>query len=720
MVIYDPNHPPTLWYSCGVFVEICRNIVDALAENSAGVGDTNGRLTTMLHYSPDKTNFRRGQACRRFNEKCKQFYSCDTRYSSPDFWRTSCDEFPFGSSVEGGKGAHLRCVSPFEQDKQGSAQGMLGLYMAELVTLASGAVETRNWASLATGKPSFSRPYTFIIDQMETVGNNLASLLAPIDGGKTTITFTRNARNTVPVAGTYNYDSFTFRASNKITRCSCPTGLTTSCSNCISTRRPPFGTNPPDGGGPYNNNKIHPSSSSAKPKPTPAPPTLVESRRNERIIELIKRITSFSTNITNFNQDDPNSVAKLMAQLKLAQSSSLFKRQQDSCPKEETTPEDEASDQANDAQDESFQAEDQANALSNNNSQKSKAIDASRKAEAAADQALNFLNAFVGPEVVSSAAEAALAAAALLNVKDPAIAPIYSKVTSVVNQVNSVISIASANPTAFTSTCTTNTCSPSDSDDGGPTFVMPPPPIITSSSTTSSGSSPTGVPGQNGCFIDQEERIWGVRVPEQRPSYACYEDFAMIVEEIPNSKRVRLFSYYSGDQVYLSWTPDAQNHNSDVNVIQLLTTDYDTALTMEWQVDLCGSDKGARISPYWNGAPFPNFAIELLTLIPMGSPSAADLQSYKESLKITTYTDQYFTMLPPGAKDPVAICSDKYPSSSQDAAAKAHAQTAAINASDGKPTNSANGQLIQQASAWPTGLLLAAKSAFPTPKPTKA
>lgn len=125
---------------------------------------------------------------------------------------------------------------------------------------------------------------------------------------------------------------------------------------------------------------------------------------------------------------------------------------------------------------------------------------------------------------------------------------------------------------------------------------------------------------------------------------------------------------------------------------------------MEWQVDECNADKGARISPYWNGDPFPNFAIELLNLLPVGSPNSAALQCYKDSLKLTTYTDQYYTMLAPRAKDPVAICSDKYPQKTQTAAAQAQAHTNSI--TGGSPSSkTTNDPLLQQASAWPTSLL---------------
>lgn len=55
------------------------------------------------------------------------------RYPSPTYWRTSCDEFPFAIAAQGGTGAHIRCASDFEQDRQGNANGLIGGYAAEVV-----------------------------------------------------------------------------------------------------------------------------------------------------------------------------------------------------------------------------------------------------------------------------------------------------------------------------------------------------------------------------------------------------------------------------------------------------------------------------------------------------------------------------------------------------------------------------------------------------------
>lgn len=130
---------------------------------------------------------------------------------------------------------------------------------------------------------------------------------------------------------------------------------------------------------------------------------------------------------------------------------------------------------------------------------------------------------------------------------------------------------------------------------------------------------------------------------------------------------------------------------------------------MEWAIDTCASDGSARITPYWNGSPFPNFAVDLLKLLTIGSPSQDQLTCYENSLKIARYNDNYFTMLPANAQDPVAICSDKYPSSSTNAADRAEATV------QGTSTD----VLLAKASLWPTALFAnATKTAAPTPRPT--
>lgn len=132
-----------------------------------------------------------------------------------------------------------------------------------------------------------------------------------------------------------------------------------------------------------------------------------------------------------------------------------------------------------------------------------------------------------------------------------------------------------------------------------------------------------------------------------------------------------------------------------VNFIQLLPSFYDTALTMEWTVDLCAANRSARIVPYWNGSPFPNFALEFLNLLPVGSPDANALQCYKDSIPMTKYSDQYYTVLASGASHPVDVCFDKDPQSTTRAAAQTQARS--------QPTQT--DALLSKVSAWPMQLM---------------
>lgn len=196
----------------------------------------------------------------------------------------------------------------------------------------------------------------------------------------------------------------------------------------------------------------------------------------------------------------------------------LMSRQENTCPKDEEPPEDQAQEDVEEAYDEADAASDEAEALAESDAQKKAAEEAADKAEAAADQATNFLNAFVGPEVLSSAISSALAAAAVLVLGTAPIDSIYEHVTNAAQSASKVLSRARATPSSFPNTCQSGVCqaTTTSSDGSGPTIINPPP-----TSTTSTTSVPT-VTGSNGCFAEYEKRIWGVRVPHTRPSYSCY------------------------------------------------------------------------------------------------------------------------------------------------------------------------------------------------------
>lgn len=185
-------------------------------------------------------------------------------------------------------------------------------------------------------------------------------------------------------------------------------------------------------------------------------------------------------------------------------------------------PEDEANEDLAESQEDAYDAEIMANELAEDNVEKAKAVDAAQKAVQAASQAQNFIDSFVGPSAVSSAAAAALAAADLLDRSIPGIDSIYSMVTSAANEASSVVSVASTHPTDFPNTFTTDICwsTTTSSDGSSPTYIPPLPATTITHTTTMTG--PIGTPDANGCFINGESRIWGVRIPQARPSTSCY------------------------------------------------------------------------------------------------------------------------------------------------------------------------------------------------------
>ncbi|CBQ73012.1 hypothetical protein sr13676 [Sporisorium reilianum SRZ2] len=698
LIVADPARPPTFIYHCGVLTQICANIADALS-NSRGIDASPGFITQ--------------------------------RYPQPTYWRTSCDEFPFAIAAQGGANARERCVSPYEQNRQGVANQMIGQYAADLIN-----GQTIVWNQRGKDDPSFTSPFTFILSTGTPIGtrsNWLAEIRITPTGDGAVFTATRTADiPPQPTSHLTNFDTRTFRLGGSAWQCVCPTSAT-GCQNCFSTRRPPFGPGPaPDGtGGPLRR--------ASGPTQAPIPPVALQPTRalteeargkhshlpsetnDSRWLSFLPRWlrtmepaserqseTQRRTEVNAIPGGSRPKMASVLAELRSQRQVSPLlvpRQQQDTCPNDKLPPDEEAQDIADDAYADVDQASLEADALAADDAQKQQAEDAAQQAESAADQATNYLNAFVGADVVSSAVSAALAAAGALILGSAAIDSIYEHVTDAAHSASKILSLASANPSAFPNLCAGGVCpatTSSDDDGTGPTIINLP----TSTTSTRPTTTPTG---SNGCFGNYEKRIWGARVPEARPSYGCYADITVQVEPIDGSRRFQLSSVVDGKLGYLSWTPD-NTSCGDVNFIQLIPPSYDTALTMEWAIDTCANDGSARISPYWNGSPFPNFAVDLLQLIPIGSPSQDQLTCYENSLSITRYTDNYFTMLAANAQDPVAICSDKYPSSSTNAAVAKARVTA-----QGTPDDS----LLARASLWPIALFAnATKTATPAPQRT--
>lgn len=387
------------------------------------------------------------------------------------------------------------------------------------------------WKDQTVKDPNFKPAYRLVVEADNKDLYSLGRYEVTQSGDHSVYTSIKMAAGILPHTSTYNYDMATFRVEGRITKCSCPTSAAKDCDTCIHTKRPPFGPG------------FAPDTLNAKKKreqfPFPIATPIPESVRSDSDSTTTKRKIVIAVGSHEPTKTLPPTVAGLMAKLKLEiNAPSLIKRQQNSCPTESPDPQDVAAADAESSDDASTAASQEADALAETITSKSAVVAAAAQAVAAATAALNFLNAFVSAATVSSAVLAALAAARALDRTNSDIDSIYSKIVSAADEASSVISVASANPTIFTNTCTENICTPVSTGDDGPTYI--PPPVTTSSTTITTttsgggGSQPTGPPGSNGCIVDNSSRIWGARIKEARPSYSCNVSEVNLPDEMSN------------------------------------------------------------------------------------------------------------------------------------------------------------------------------------------
>ncbi|KAI0357228.1 hypothetical protein OH77DRAFT_1399844 [Trametes cingulata] len=111
---------PVLTYYCDLLPNICENI--------RAHDDWDPTTDTMiLHYDPFDKGGRRTDVCSTEEvARLRDEGSCDPRQHDPTFWKISCDEFPFTSTLEGGAGnARIMGVPTREQDYQGNIQSAI-------------------------------------------------------------------------------------------------------------------------------------------------------------------------------------------------------------------------------------------------------------------------------------------------------------------------------------------------------------------------------------------------------------------------------------------------------------------------------------------------------------------------------------------------------------------------------------------------------------------
>ncbi|KAI0365298.1 hypothetical protein BV20DRAFT_767203 [Pilatotrama ljubarskyi] len=111
---------PTLTYYCSFVPNICANI--------RSHPDWNAATDQMdLTYDPFDNGRRRTTVCTETKRaELQEAGSCDPLQHDPYYWKVSCDEFPFSSSLEGGAGnSVVMGVPTAEQDLQGTLQSSI-------------------------------------------------------------------------------------------------------------------------------------------------------------------------------------------------------------------------------------------------------------------------------------------------------------------------------------------------------------------------------------------------------------------------------------------------------------------------------------------------------------------------------------------------------------------------------------------------------------------
>ncbi|KAI0641666.1 hypothetical protein C8Q79DRAFT_1077354 [Trametes meyenii] len=115
-----PSILPTLTYYCNKLPTICENI--------RAHPDWDQNTDTMdLTYDPFNSGKRRNAVCgKAVRDAFQASGQCDLREHNPDYWKISCDEFPFNMVLEGGRGnAHVMAVPSIEQAFQATLNSML-------------------------------------------------------------------------------------------------------------------------------------------------------------------------------------------------------------------------------------------------------------------------------------------------------------------------------------------------------------------------------------------------------------------------------------------------------------------------------------------------------------------------------------------------------------------------------------------------------------------
>ncbi|KAH9851153.1 hypothetical protein C2E23DRAFT_261168 [Lenzites betulinus] len=161
-----PATLPTLTYFCPHFPGICENI----RSHSSWDATTD---EMELTYDPFDSGKRRKKVCtKKVKDEMQAAGKCDPLQHDPNYWKVSCDEFPFSSSLEGGDGNSVtKAVTNAEQDLQGTLQSSL----TQLRTVAH------------NGKTSWGKPFKchkYIVKLSDTIPAGApAAAIGSVDAG---------------------------------------------------------------------------------------------------------------------------------------------------------------------------------------------------------------------------------------------------------------------------------------------------------------------------------------------------------------------------------------------------------------------------------------------------------------------------------------------------------------------------------------------------------
>ncbi|KAF8449898.1 hypothetical protein BDZ91DRAFT_702718 [Kalaharituber pfeilii] len=125
------------------FPGICDTISEGIKKYSTKAGWSSANWVALVHYKRSDGDANRDASCGRAKGAGRSSWKIKCKLDNRSVWKdpnidikqltkasgeqsySSCDEFPFNTSEEGGRGAVMKCVPQWQQDAQGTLQGYL-------------------------------------------------------------------------------------------------------------------------------------------------------------------------------------------------------------------------------------------------------------------------------------------------------------------------------------------------------------------------------------------------------------------------------------------------------------------------------------------------------------------------------------------------------------------------------------------------------------------